>query len=376
MENLNLAAKYDMKKEYGNMQIALLFFVVSKILFYQSISYAHSTKYIFLISITLIASFSAEILFGFITKKDNEKYDPKSCLNYYPQITALVISCFINFGYHTLVVFICTFFSVFFIKNLFGNFSYNILNAPAFCMILMYTCSPYMVSTSSMNGNIDRFFLSIFNAKNTNHISQMHNLKNAIFSDQLPYISNITLIIFLLTILYFFISLKIIKKTVSMPAIILMFLFIISFSFIGFLNGTSHLQPNILQFNGLLRYIITLSGSLGHIFKTMLLLVYIIIGPTIIAIILCTSYTVNIPKNRSNKYIVGFFIAFVVFYTKTFTNNPFGIFYAIVISNGCTPMLDNILNPSKNKEHAIFISLTMISLIIGFLAFSFAMKGV
>lgn len=376
MVNSNLENHINYEKKYENIKIALWIFVICKILIYQTVSSSHETKYVFLISIVFLAAFLAEMCFCFVTKKHNKSYNHKNYLNNYTQITALIICCFINFGYHALIVFASTFLCIFFIKKLFGDFKYNIFNTPAACMILIYNFDPYMVNVSSMDTPLDRVFLSLFNTQNSTHISQINNLKNAIFSEKLPYISNITIILLILTILYFLIITKFIKQNISMPLIILLFLFILSFSFIGFLNGTAHLKTNILQFSGVLRYIITLSGSIGHIFKTLFLLIYILIGPTILAIFLCTSYTSSIPKNTSGKFIVGFFIAFCIFYTKIFTNNSFGVFYSIIIANGFTPMINNVFNVSKNKEHAIIISLILLSLLIGFITFSFAMKGV
>lgn len=376
MENLNSNEDVNIKKKYKNTQIVLSIFIAFKVLFYQSISSAHSTKYLFLVFTIFLATFSSEIFFNLITKNVIAKSNKVSISDSYPQITALIIACFVNFGYHIILVFVCVFLTIFLIKDLFGNFGNNIFNAPAAFMVLIYSFNPYMVTTSSMNTTSDRFFLSLFNAKNNKHITQIYNLKNAIFSEQLPYLESALIACLLLTIIYFLVSSILINNNTSIALIILLFLFILCFSFIGFLNGTSHLKFNILQLNGMLKYIINSSGSLGHIFKTILLLIYIVLGPTILGILLCTSCTITIPQTGFSKYFIGFFLAFCIFYTKIFTNNPIGIFYGIIIANGCTPMLNKLIKPSTKNTQITIILLTIISLLIGFIAFSFAMRGV
>lgn len=376
MENSNLSEGSNIEKNYANIQIVLFIFVIFKILFYQSISSAHSIKYMILVLSVFLATFSSDMFFDFITKRNDIQCNNKAANNSYPIVTSLIISSFLNFGYHIALVFICAFLSVFFIKNLFGNFGNNLFNAPASFMILLNSFNSYMVTMSSMNSNSDRFFLSLFNAKNSTHISEIVNLKDAIFSEQLPYVKSTTMLFLLLIIIYFLLCSIFVNNNTSMALIILLFLFILCFSFVGFLNGTAHLQFNILQLNGFLKYIIASDGPLGHTFKTILLLIYMIIGPTILGILLCTSCDITMPQTGLGKYCVGFFLAFCILYTKIFTNNPIGIFYGIIIANSCTPMLNKIIKHSNKNTQITIISLTLMSLIIGFIAFVFAMKGV
>lgn len=364
------------KDKLYNMQACLLFFIVLKIIFYLGTSPAHAIKYYFLVFFSVLASFCAELCFRIILSRQKISYISKTELNQYPQITGLAVGCFISFGYKISIVFICMFISIFFVKILFGNFSNNIFNAPAFCMILMYSVDPAMVQTASMSSLLDVVLLDMFKADNVLQVSEFSNLQVSLFSGELPYLSLAMIFFTILVFFYFFIVIYFVGYDISLPLITIISLFVICFSFVGFFNGTSHIGSNILQFNDFFKYIINSSGNLGHLLKTMLFLIYLLKGSTLLGIIFCTITKNMIATSGVSKCIIGFFIAFCIFYTKIFTYNPIGVFYAVIISNALIPALNSTIKSSQAIQTTISLLLIFLGLIIGFLAFLTIMKGV
>ncbi len=360
----------------NRFQAILVFFIFLKLIMYANISYAHAAKYFILVSCIVGTSVLTEILYYKFVKKLHFNEAVNVTRNSYPQIIGLVIATVITYGYHFRATSLCVFFGIIFARLFFGGYKRNVFDCVSFSIVLMHSSYKNMTTNSSMNSSIDNFLLNLFNAENSHHIVEVSNLSSTISMDRLPYLSEITIVITFAFTVLFLILLKKAGKKIRFILQIFLFLFILSFSFVGFLNGTAHINSNILQFNSFIRYFVNFSGVIGLFIKTILLFFYFIVGPTIIGIVFVTASTTTLPTTKIGRYIVAFLLAFFVFYTKLFTDNPFGFFYAILFCNLCTPMLDDTVTCSQLNKNLTIIVLVTISLILGFIAFLFAMKGV
>ncbi len=358
------------------IQIALIVFLITKLFVYSKISFAHSTKYFLVICAAVITSVLTEVVFLKLIRKNSFSKAFEIIKKTYPQVIGLIIAATLNYGCEIMPVVVCTVTAVSIARLLYGGYSNNIFSAPAFAIVLLHSAFVKMASTPSMDSNLDKALLKLFNAENVHHVVQISNLSKALSLDQLPYVTYSDVFYTLFTFVFFIAVFIYIKLDFSMSLYILLFLTVICYSFIGFLNGTEHLSSNILQFNGFLKYIVNISGSLGHMFKTLLMLFYLLVGPTVLGIVLVSTYTVTFTNNKIGKYISAFIIAFFVFYTKLFTDNPYGFFYAMLLCNAFTPMFDEICKFTEFNRIITIISLVILSLVIGFIAFAITMKGV
>ncbi len=382
MEKTNPLATIYKKRNFSQsqvntgLQVILVIFIMLKVAIYADISYAHAAKYFILASFTVATTVLTEIFFYRVIKKLPLKRAIDLMRETYPQLAGLVVSAVITYGFQIRPTIICTFFGVFFARLFFGGYKNNIFSAPAFSMVLMHSSFKSMTTNSSMNSTLDDYLLTFFGAENSHHIVEMSNLSSALSSDRLPYLdqSNVFLT-FIVAVIFIFFLRQLGDYCLHMLQILL-FLFIICFSFAGFLNGTAHINSNILQFNNSIRYLISYSGSLGLFIKSSLLLSYFVVGSTIIGIIFLTTYTTTMPQTKIGSYIISFMLALFIFYTKLFTDNPYGFFYALLLCNACTPFLDETIVSSQTARISTIIILIILSLLVGFVAFLFAMRGV
>lgn len=363
-------------KIHTKLQYTLLFYIFMRLIFFSRVSYAHVVKYLILVFFSILTAVFIETLYYYKAHNNSFENAKKSIKLTNPQITGMFVACTINCGYDILPIMICTFFGIIICRLLYGGHTNTIFSAYSFIMIMLYSCFSSDVINTNITGRLNDLIFNYFNVTDTQNAKEIVNLKSILTTDTLPYISLSFISTVGIALLFFGFTIKYLKGDLSILVRTLMFLFILCFSFMGFLNGTSHLTADSNMFSDFFKYSLNFSGSFGHIYKTVLLLLYMIYGATVLGMIFCTCFTNTMPKSNTSKYIVAFLLALVTFYTKIFTNNPFGFFYAVILVNMFTPMLDNVTSNSTSKNNFIVILLVILSLIIGFVSFSFAMRGV
>ncbi len=358
------------------IQLALFIFIIGKSIVFLNLSPAHMVKYLLLVVCIVFTTIVTEFIYYFIVKKTTVKDIVTTIKITNPLTLGLTISCAINYGYNITPVVVCTILAMITCRLVYGGYTNNLFDAFAFTMVILHSCFGSPSNNNIMSGRLDSYLLDLFNAQNVYHLEEIANLKDIITLEVLPYISLINFLLLISVIVYFVVVVKKLGGEIAIFVRILIFLAILCYSFVGFLNGTSHLEmiPNSL--NQYFVYSINLHGVFGHFYKTLMLLFYMLYGATIFGVILCTVFTNSMPKSNTSKYLVAFFIAVLIFYTKIFTYNSFGVFYAVILANALTPMLDSVVRNSESAKNHTVIFLVVFSLVIGFIAFSFAMRGV
>lgn len=356
-------------------QTLIFIYILIKIFIYSRISYAQTTKYFVVVCVCVFSTILAEFLYNILVNKKDLKNSFFDSISGYAKSEGLIIACTLNFGFHLFPVFITSFCAIIFARLVYGGKD-NIFSVPAFAIVLIYTSFTNMAQNLSMNGSLDKVLLSIFGSENSYHIAEISNLKDIISLNRLPYLDFSSIFMVFVVITFFLIAYKVLSIDSFVPTRIILFLLILSYSFTGFLNATSQMNSNVLYFNGFLKYIINYNGIFSQLIKSILLFFYLTAGPTIVGIILYTVFSPKMPTTIIGKYIVSFIIAVIIFYTKFFTDNSFGVFYAILLCNGLTPMLDEIIISSQNNKNITIIFITIISFALGFFTFLYTMRGI
>lgn len=381
MERINLSKinlieeKNSISITHRKLQFALLFYIFLRLIFFSRVSAAHVAKYSILIVVIVATSVLTEFIYYRFFNNISTKDAFKIIKITNPQTVGLSVACAVNCGYDLLPIIICTALSIILTRIFFGGYTNNIFNTFAFTMVLMFSCFTNTINTAQLDGNLNTFLLNLFNVTESLTTREVANLQDILISESLPYISFGFISTVAIALIYFLIIFKYLKADVTILLRTLLFLFLLCYCFVGYFNGTSHLNTNSDQFSDFFKYSLNITGVFGHFYKTFVLLFYMLYGATVIGVILCTVFTNTIPKSNVNKYIVAFILALLTFYTKIFSYNPFGYFYAIIIINAITPMLDNVMSNDKNIKNIIVVSLVLLSLIIGFLCFQLAMSG-
>lgn len=375
LDNIYKLNTEDNKKTDVYLQIIILIFITIKLIFYRIIGPAPAAKYLALILVAILTStFTEFIYYKYLCKKSNNELLKILSITS-PQIPGLMIGCILNFGYSFPSVVICTFLGLFIARLVFADFPKNIFNPIAFTFVLFHSGYRHMVENPSMNNIMDKAFLDYFHSTNVYSIQTISNIKNNFPADvsigsSLPYILLATVFIFLSLLLFQ------IKTFNFLPALFIgMFLFLMSYSFMGFSNAMVEIQIVSLGSFDFFKNILDLSGSFGHYIKSVVFFFKLIIGPTILGILLVSTNSNFISENKVVVVINSFIIALTIFYTKIFTDNSYGIFFGIILSNLITPMLDVKVKESKGRTDAAVILLIFMSLISGFISFWAAMKG-
>lgn len=373
---LTEAIKLDRTKLDKYAQIVVAISILIKTRYYAAFGIAPTIKYIALVFCIMLTSVATEVLYNVFFNKKSLKESIDILKTSVPLMNAMAIAIVINFGYTISSVIICTFLGIFFAKMLFGGQKKNIFNASAFTMVLLHTGYPRMLENSSMNGFFDNVLLKSLHVAKPATIVGISNLKNNFSIDIFKSLSY-SVVFFLLAFLILCIVVQRFNVvTVAPPIATMVFLFIMTYSFSGFLNGTVYMSSDVLQSYSLFENTFELTGRLGHFINSIAFYLQIVSGATILGIIFVQTDPYTLSDIPTVNYICSFIIAFTIFYTKLFTGNSFGVFFGIVLANAATPMLNNKLKSSKRQTDFSLIFLVAISLTTGFLAFWLMMKGV
>lgn len=372
---------YNIKKLRFNtyFQIALTAIIVLKSIYYFHVGIPPFVKYLILVFATVGTSVLTEMFFYKVFRKKTFQEILDIIKISSPQVCGLAICVVMNFGFSVSSVVICTFLGLFIARLIFGGFSNNIFNTVAFTFVLIYSGYKQMVKEPMMSGYLDVFLLNKFNDSTVYSMHFADNLsKNFtmnVFSEYNP-----ALVILAFLFLPVLIYLYKIKAVNFAPAISsLIFLFIMTYSYIGFLNGTIDIDSsNFENFQSVNILYVTLdySDTLGHYLKSIIFYIQVLMAPTFLGLVIVSVDPTTTSKNPVVTMINSFVISFITFYTKLFTDNLYGVFFGIILANSITPMLEDKIKYSKIKYDISIMVIVLLSLGVGFLAFWTSIKGV
>ncbi len=382
MDNLILSDVADNIKQKRSLnattklQIVLILFIYLKIIFYAHIGAAQSIKYILLVAAIVTTSIAVELVYHVIVNK----YTSVSAIQIIkvtnPQIVGLLVASTINYSFNIIPVVLCTIIGLLIARMFFSEHKHQLICSPAFVMVLIHSIFPRMVLNISDLTPFELKLASFYNSPFTENILQITNIKNYFASNLFPFLDANSIFITFACIGFAIILFKKLDLDYAVALKIFMFLFIMSYSFVGFTSSVQSLESNIFYLSPSINYITNISAEFGHLIKSFILFAYLVFGPTAIGIIFYTSYTKALPSTRIGGYIVAFIMALIIFFTKIFTPNPLGFFYALVFCNFLTPVLDDTIICTQINRTITIISLISLSLIVGCISFFISMLGV
>lgn len=360
-------------------QIALLLIIVLKSINYWQMGMPPFTKYLILVFSAVATSILTEIFFYKKFREKTYKEILEIIRNSSPQICGLAISAVMNFGYSVSSIVICTFLGLFIARLLLGEFKNNIFNSVAFTFVLLYSGYRQMLKEPMMSGYLDMFLLDKFNDTTHYTVEAVSNLSTNytmhVFSTYNP--SYLILGVLFLPILIALHKLKAVNFSIAISSLV--FLFIMTYSYMGFLNGTIEIDSsNFENFQSInfLNLTLDYSDTLGHYLKSIILYIQVLMAPTFLGLLVVSVDPYTVSKNSVVNMINSFIISFVTFYTKLFTDNLYGVFFGIILANSITPMLEEKIKYSRTKYDISIMIIVILSLIVGFLAFWTSIKGV
>ncbi len=353
------------------LQIILTIFICLKTIFYANIGAFESIKYFMLVNVIVGSSIIVELVYHLLVNKLSSLNAIETIKSTNPQIPGLLIASTINYGFSFNAVIICTIVGLFIARMLFSEHKHQIICSPAFVMVLLHSTYPKMALNIS---NTTTF--NFFNSAKTEMLFNSFNINKSIGLDLFPYLSISDMILMLSLLALIIILFRNLNINYSIALKIFLFLFLMSYSFICFLDSTNTLQSSTSLFGPTIDYISNFSEEIGNLIKSLILLSYIIFGQTATGIVLYCAYTKALPTTRIGTYISAFIIALLIFYTKIFTSNPYGFFYALVLCNLLTPTLEETIVCTQINRNITIISLILLSLSVGFVSFFVTMSGV
>lgn len=355
--------------------IILVVALIIKTRYYSAFGIAPAVKFICLVFSIVFTAVSTEVLFHIYFNKKSFREATAYIKESVPQMNAMAIAVIVNFGYTISSVVICTFLGMFFAKMFFGGYKRNIFNASAFTLVLLRIGYPQMLESSSMSGFFDKILLNTFNATKPDTLIGISNLKNNFSIDIFKSLTHVWVLIVIAFLILCILVYRLNVVSVAPSIATMIFLFIMTYSFSGFLNGTVYMSSEVLQSYRFFENTFELSGRLGHFINSIAFYLQIVSGATMLGIVFIITDPYTLSDIPTVNYLCAFIIAFTIFYTKLFTGNSYGIVFGIILSNAITPMLNAKLRTSKRQTDLVLVFLVAASLVTGFLCFWLMMKG-
>ncbi len=314
---------------YGQLATLLALLILGKGSYYGIMNIGFALKYILMAVAAAVFARELEILLytHFVGIRRGEAV----CFvkGSRPEITALIMVLILPYTVALSALLLAVTIALVLGKEVFGGFSYNIFNPAAVGIVFLVQGYQDQLAGSNFSFLTDSF-LSILFGKASYPLPPFFGGEAA----TLLFIGGILAVFTLMRILG--------MVNLTMPLSLVASLLIISLAY-------------TLSYGGPF-----LQGLEGEDFGSLLLFLFF---HSMLGIIFLIADPVTTPQKAASKVVVALLIGILAFYIFVFLGDPYGIFYAILLGNAVTPLLNRKMKETGPK--ALLISLLACIIISG-----------